>query len=273
MSRGGPAIELRWDASSSCRCAVRIRGRTRGPSAHHRRLDTRCERRHSWRIAWSGSSSQLGRSTSEMATFGEVMSVPALSVGRRIRGLPKHLCALRPMAVGNSSTRLFRGPCRCDHAAVISTSMFERIRTTTAREQGTEEHNWCAEFQRVCSVSSQAFLRSFVSHDRATARRSLTRAACAQLITSRARERWPSGRRRSPAKRVGVTSPSRVQIPPSPPRAPLSIFGPRSGGMAERTKATVLKTVEPPVGSLGSNPSPSARIPRVAGDSGFPVLG
>ena len=30
------------------------------------------------------------------------------------------------------------------------------------------------------------------------------------------------------------------------------------GGMAERTKATVLKTVEPLAGSLGSNPSPSA---------------
>src|SRR5690606_18904872 len=32
-------------------------------------------------------------------------------------------------------------------------------------------------------------------------------------------ERWPSGRRRSPAKRVrGVLAPSRVQIPPSPLR-------------------------------------------------------
>ena len=38
-----------------------------------------------------------------------------------------------------------------------------------------------------------------------------------QLISFRFRERWPSGRRRSPAKRVGVMSPSRVQIPPSPP--------------------------------------------------------
>jgi hypothetical protein len=30
-------------------------------------------------------------------------------------------------------------------------------------------------------------------------------------------ERWPSGRRRAPAKGVWVKSPSRVRIPPSPP--------------------------------------------------------
>jgi hypothetical protein len=30
-------------------------------------------------------------------------------------------------------------------------------------------------------------------------------------------ERWPSGRRRAPAKGVRVKSPSRVRIPPSPP--------------------------------------------------------
>ena len=30
-------------------------------------------------------------------------------------------------------------------------------------------------------------------------------------------ERWPSGRRRTPAKGVGIKSPSRVRIPPSPP--------------------------------------------------------
>src|ERR1700749_872227 len=30
-------------------------------------------------------------------------------------------------------------------------------------------------------------------------------------------ERWPSGRRRTPAKGVRVKSPSRVRIPPSPP--------------------------------------------------------
>ena len=32
------------------------------------------------------------------------------------------------------------------------------------------------------------------------------------------RERWPSGRRRSPAKRVYLTRVSRVRIPPSPPK-------------------------------------------------------
>ena len=33
-------------------------------------------------------------------------------------------------------------------------------------------------------------------------------------------ERWPSGRRRAPAKGVGIKSPSRVRIPPSPPSNP-----------------------------------------------------
>ena len=33
--------------------------------------------------------------------------------------------------------------------------------------------------------------------------------------------------------------------------------------MAERTKATVLKTVEPLAGSVGSNPTPSAGILRI----------
>ena len=33
-------------------------------------------------------------------------------------------------------------------------------------------------------------------------------------------ERWPSGRRRAPAKGVGIKSPSRVRIPPSPPPNP-----------------------------------------------------
>ena len=41
--------------------------------------------------------------------------------------------------------------------------------------------------------------------------RSLIRANCPDP------ERWPSGRRRAPAKGVWVKSPSRVRIPPSPP--------------------------------------------------------
>ena len=36
-------------------------------------------------------------------------------------------------------------------------------------------------------------------------------------LAKRLTERWPSGRRRSPAKGVWVNSPSRVRIPPSPP--------------------------------------------------------
>ena len=36
-------------------------------------------------------------------------------------------------------------------------------------------------------------------------------------LAKRLTERWPSGRRRSPAKGVWVKSSSRVRIPPSPP--------------------------------------------------------
>ena len=39
-------------------------------------------------------------------------------------------------------------------------------------------------------------------------------------------ERWPSGRRRSPAKGVEVKSFSRVRIPSSPPPAPAKAFSP-----------------------------------------------
>ena len=39
--------------------------------------------------------------------------------------------------------------------------------------------------------------------------------ACARIALQR--ERWPSGRRRTPAKGVRVKSPSRVRIPLSPP--------------------------------------------------------
>ncbi len=56
-----------------------------------------------------------------------------------------------------------------------------------------------------------------------------------------------------------------VEMPrPSSRRSCRLLTWPRPGGMAERTKATVLKTVEPLAGSLGSNPSPSAFEPGSA---------
>ena len=49
---------------------------------------------------------------------------------------------------------------------------------------------------------------------------------------------------------------------PSLSAEPEPIVKALSGGMAERTKAIVLKTIEPVTGSEGSNPSPSACNPR-----------
>jgi hypothetical protein len=51
-----------------------------------------------------------------------------------------------------------------------------------------------------------------------------------------ARERWPSGRRRTPAKGVSVKSASRVRIPPSPPFSVSAddLLGRKSGGAGKR---------------------------------------
>ena len=81
----------------------------------------------------------------------------------------------------------------------------------------------------------------------------------------------------SPARLTrSSSSHRRVLHPPTPTRlrraAVLSPQGGTIGGMAERTKATVLKTVEPFSGSVGSNPTPSAIGPTSSASTKYRVL-
>src|SRR6266403_2041439 len=59
-------------------------------------------------------------------------------------------------------------------------------------------------------------------------------------------ERWPSGRRRAPAKGVWVKSPSRVRIPPSPPIASQILVG-----LDQLTLAATKRGFEPEIWKRG----------------------
>ncbi len=59
-------------------------------------------------------------------------------------------------------------------------------------------------------------------------------------------ERWPSGRRRAPAKGVGIKSPSRVRIPPSPPLVTSILLG--SDQCRDRNEAEITPARAAPKG-------------------------
>src|SRR5690606_15441285 len=59
---------------------------------------------------------------------------------------------------------------------------------------------------------------------RAAERGRLTRPSGGRRVILRPPERWMSGRNRTPGKRVGVTSPSGVRIPLSPPEQQAPAF-------------------------------------------------
>src|SRR5277367_1466209 len=66
-------------------------------------------------------------------------------------------------------------------------------------------------------------------------------------------ERWPSGRRRAPAKGVWVKSPSRVRIPPSPPYLTSILLA-----LDQLSAMAIKRGFEPEILKGGSTKSPKA---------------